>query len=97
MRFIFGIQINTEVFHKLIQLSFWVCNKMCPKYANKKLAYLCNVSQKSIGDEVDFLPAEKYESFLQVDSITLSLCRQLCPKYLKQEVYYFSAISSRIE
>ena len=31
---------------------------------------------------------QSFESFLQVDSITLGLCRQLCPKYLKQ-VYYF--------
>ena len=46
-----------------------------------------------MGNEVDFLPADKYESFLQVDSITLGVCSQACPKYLKQQVYNIFAIS----
>ena len=29
--------------------------------------------QKSMGDEVDFLPADKHERFLQIDSITLGV------------------------
>ena len=37
-----------------------------------------------MGDEVDFLPANKHEGFLQVDSITLGLFSQACPKYSKQ-------------
>ena len=36
------------------------------------------------GGEVDFLPANKHESFLQVDSITLGLLSQAFPKYPKQ-------------
>ena len=36
------------------------------------------------GGEVDFLPANKHESFLQVDSIILYLLSQACPKYPKQ-------------
>ena len=35
-------------------------------------------------DEVDFLLANKHESFLQVDSITLGLRSQACPKCPKQ-------------
>ena len=65
-------------------LSFWVCAtrhaKITPK---KKFAYLC-VSLENHGGKVDFLPANKYENFLQVDSITLGLCSQTCPKYPKQ-------------
>ena len=37
-----------------------------------------------MGDEIDFLPANKREGFLQVDSITLGLFSQACPKYPKQ-------------
>ena len=37
-----------------------------------------------MGDEVDFLPANKHEGFIQVDSITLGLFSQACPKYPKQ-------------
>ena len=39
-----------------------------------------------------FLPANKHERFLQVDSITLGLFSQACPKYLKQ-VYNIFVIS----
>ena len=44
-------------------------------------------------DEVDFLPADKHKSFLQVDSITLGVCSQACPKYPKQQVYNIFSIS----
>ena len=37
-----------------------------------------------MGDEVDFLPANKHEGLPQVDSITLGLFSQACPKYPKQ-------------
>ena len=46
-----------------------------------------------MGDEIDFLPADKQESFLQVDSITLGVCSQACPKYPKQQVCNIFAIS----
>ena len=36
-----------------------------------------------MGDEVDFLLADKHKSFLQVDSATLGACSQVCPKYPK--------------
>ena len=47
--------------------------------------------QKSIGDEVDFLPADKHKSFLQVDSITLGVHTQsnkftVSLQYLKENV-----------
>ena len=32
-------------------------------------------------DEVDFLPADKLENFLQIDSITLGVHSQACPRY----------------
>ena len=34
-------------------------------------------------DEVDFLPADEHESFLQVDSVNLGVCSQACPTYIK--------------
>ena len=37
-----------------------------------------------MGCEVDFLPANEHESFLQVDGVTLDLHSQTCPKYRKQ-------------
>ena len=38
-------------------------------------------------DEADCLPADKYESFPQIDCITYGVCIQACPKYPKQQVY----------
>ena len=46
--------------------------------------------QKSMGDEADFLPGDKNNSFLQFDSITLGVHRQAYPKYPKQQVYNMS-------
>ena len=47
-------------------------------------SYICNISRKSKGDEVDVLPAGKHKSFLKVDSITLGMHSETCPKYPKQ-------------
>ena len=40
--------------------------------------------QKRLWGEVDFLHANKRESFLEVDSITLGLLSQACQKHPKQ-------------
>ena len=36
-----------------------------------------------MGNEVDFLRADKHKSFLQADGITLGVHSQTCPKYPK--------------
>ena len=46
-----------------------------------------------MGDEVDFLLADKDKSFVQVDSITLGVYKKACPKYPKQQVHNIFAIS----
>ena len=43
--------------------------------------------------ETNFLPANKHETFLQVDSSALDLLSQACPKYLKQSVDNIFVIS----
>ena len=45
-----------------------------------------------MGDEVEFLPADKHKSFLQDGSITLGVRGQTGPKYKKQSVYNIFAI-----
>ena len=49
--------------------------------------------KKSMGCEIDFMPADKHKNFLQIDSITLDVHIHACPKYLGQEVYNIFAIS----
>ena len=48
---------------------------------------------KSIGEEVEFFPADKHESFLEDGNITLGVISQTGPKYQKQSVYNIFAIS----
>ena len=59
-----------------------------PKISSHILQYL----QKSMGDEVDFVPADKNKIFLQVDCIILGVHSQACPKYPKQQIYNIFAI-----
>ena len=46
-----------------------------------------------MGDEVEFLRADKRKSFLQNGSIALGVIRQTVPKYQIQSVYNIVAIS----
>ena len=34
-------------------------------------------------DEVEFLPADKHQRFLQIDTIILGVCGHTCPNYPK--------------
>ena len=43
-----------------------------------------------MGDEVDFLHADKYKSFLQVDSITLGVHSQACPQSTQNNKFTIS-------
>ena len=38
------------------------------------LQYFCNIAKKNVKDEVDFLPAEKPQRFLQSDTVVLGVC-----------------------
>ena len=46
-----------------------------------------------MGDEIEFLPANKHKSFLQDRSITLGVISQRGPKYQRQSAYNIFAIS----
>ena len=86
MNFIFAMSRNIEIFYRLI-LPSWVCvSRHAQTTQNMKFAYLCNVSRRTWGDKVVLLPAHKYESFLQDDTIILGFCNQASPKYPKQQI-----------
>ena len=61
IKFIFDMQMNTEVFYKLI-LSFWLCVTRHSKVSKINLDIFVISPEK--GDEVDFLSDDKHESFL---------------------------------
>ena len=51
------------------------------------------VSQKNMGYEIDFLPADKNKNSLQIDSITLRVHGPASPKNPKQQLYNIFVIS----
>ena len=53
LKFIFGIQINIEVFYKLI-LPFLLCIAKHAQSTKNKFAYLYNVSRKTLGMKLIF-------------------------------------------
>ena len=54
INFIFGLQVNIEVFYKVI-LSFWLCiTRHTQSTKNNKLVYLCSISRKAWGMKFDF-------------------------------------------
>ena len=62
-----------------------VLAKACPKYSSNNFAIIsCAIYQEIyVRDEVDFLPASKHQSFLQVDTIIFGVDGQACPKFPK--------------
>ena len=64
IKYIFRIQIIVEVFYKLI-LSFWVCVTRHVQSIQKVYVFL-QYLQKSIGVEVDLLPAVNAKVFYKL-------------------------------
>ena len=84
MKNILHLQINTEVFYKLI------VQPGMPKVPKIRSLHIFAISPEMFwrGErgqgELDFLPANEHQNFLQVGSITLGLCSHECPKCPKQ-------------
>ena len=83
MKLNFCLQKNMKVFYKLI-ISLWVCDaRKAQSTQNNKFTISLQYLNENVKDEVNFLPADKRESFLQVDNITLGVRCQESPKYPK--------------
>ena len=67
---IVGYFTTNPIFGKILVLKLWA--KM-----------LKDNLQKSMEDEVDFLPADKRQMFSRIDIIILGMCRKACPNYPK--------------
>ena len=87
MKFIFGIEINMEVFYMLM-LSFWVCvTRHAQSTQNNQFAISLQYLKKDVSDELDFLHADKHKSLLQIDTMTLM---EICRHYQKSQNNEFS-------
>ena len=73
IKFIFGMQINIEVFYKLTQ-SFWVCvTTHYQSTQNEKLPYLCNISRKAWRMKLIFCLQINMKVFLEL-MLSLWMC-----------------------
>ena len=65
----------------MVSLWLWV-----PRHAqstqNNKFTLSLQYLNKNMKDEVDFLPADIWQRFLQIDTNILSVCGQGCPTLL---------------
>ena len=83
MKLLFYMLINIKDFFKLI-LSFSVCvTKHVQVTQNNKFAISLQYVKKEVSDEVDFLHADKHESFLQIDTMIFDGHDQVFPKFPK--------------
>ena len=74
MKFVFGMQINIEVFYKLV-LSFWVCiARLARSIQNKKLQYLCNIFIKTWAMELLFCLQINTKVFFKL-IVSLYVCK----------------------
>ena len=74
LKLIFCLQIKTKVFCKLI-VSLWVwVARHAQSTQNNKFTISLQYLREDVKDEVDFLPADKRQRFLQIDSIILGVC-----------------------
>ena len=64
-----------------------------PEVPKVRSLHIFAISPKRYGDEIDFLPADKEESFLQDSSVTLGVHSQACQKYPKPHVCNIFVIS----
>ena len=93
MKLIFCLQINANVFYKLV-VSLWVCvTRDAQSTQSNKFAISLQYLKENVKDEVEFFPADKHQRFFQIDTITLDVHSQENPNYSKQQVCYFFAIS----
>ena len=51
----------------------------------RKITISLQYLKENVKDEVDFLPADKPQRFLQIDTIILGVSGQACPYYLKNK------------
>ena len=63
--------------------SLWVWVARYAESNEDKFAISLQYLKENLRDEVDFLPVEKRQRVLQIDTIILGVCGQSCPDYPK--------------
>ena len=82
-KLIFCLQINTNVFYKMIVSLLVFITRLAQSTQNNKFAIPLQYLKENRKNEVDFLPADKHQRFPKIDTIILGVCSQACSNYPK--------------
>ena len=78
MKSILCLQMDTKAFCKMI-VSLWVCIvRHVQSIQNNEFVVSLHYLKENVKNQVDFLPEDKRQRFLQTDTIILGLCSQAC-------------------
>ena len=95
MKLICCLHINTKIFHKFI-VSHWVCiARHAQSTQNNMFAISLQYLKENVKYKFDFLPADKHESYLQIDTLIFDGDGQVFPMFPKQQVCNVLAISQK--
>ena len=88
-KLIFCLQINTNVFYKVLVSPWMFITRLAQSTQNNKFAISLQYLKENGKNEVDFLPADKHQRFLKIDTIILGVCSQACVNYSKYKFAIF--------
>ena len=88
----FCLYINTKVFYELIDSLLMCIARHAQSTQDNNFTIYLQYFKENVKDEVDLLPADKRQKFLQSDTIILDVCGQASPNYPKSQVRHFSAL-----
>ena len=80
---IFCMKINMKTFYKLTVSLLLAIARYAQSTQNSKFVISLQYLKKEERDEVDFLHADRRQTFMQVDPINLAGHGQACPSYPK--------------
>ena len=76
-------KIKINVFYKLTGSFLLVIDRYAQSTQESKFVISLKYLRNEVGDELDFLHADKHQTFLQVDTINISGHDQACSNYPK--------------
>ena len=83
MKLNFCLQINIKIVLQVDVLLWVYVTRHTQNAQINKIAISLQCLKESLKDEIEFLPADKIQRFLQIHIIILGVCGQTCPIYSK--------------
>ena len=66
--------MSLQYIQKNVGMNLGVSSQASSKYPKKQVCNIFAISKKNVKNELDFLPADERQRFLQIDTIILGVC-----------------------